>query len=68
MITAFLLTIYLGAQVSSANTYFYDIDRCNYFAKRINQQPAIPKGKGSVKQKAVCTLRRVNPNEVLMHR
>ena len=39
MITAFLLVVYLGNAKISASTYFYDIDRCKYFAERINRQP-----------------------------
>lgn len=65
MITAFLLTIYMGGQVMSANTYFYDIDRCSYFAQRLNAQKAIPK---KDKQQAVCTLVKVNPNNTVIYR
>ena len=39
MIHALMLVIFLsGAQQRSAPMYFYDIDRCLYFAKRMQQQ------------------------------
>lgn len=65
MITAFLLTVYMGGQVMSANTYFYDIDRCSYFAKRLNAQKAPPK---QAKQQAVCTLVKVDSNNTVIYR
>lgn len=65
MITAFLLTIYMGGQTMSANTYFYDIDRCSYFAQRLNAQKAPP---NKPKQKAVCTLVKVNPDRTVIYR
>jgi len=39
MIHVFLLMVYLGTgdtrQLVSNNMYFYDLDRCNYFASQI---------------------------------
>ena len=42
MIATFLLVVYLGNAKVSANTYFYSIDRCQYFAKRISKQAPVP--------------------------
>ncbi len=39
---AFLLMVYLGARVVSQDMYFQDIDRCKYFAERLNNQPSVP--------------------------
>ncbi len=39
MVHAFILIIFLnGAQQKGQPMYFYDIDRCLYFAKRMQQQ------------------------------
>lgn len=42
MTHAFLLFVYLGIgvekQLVSNDMYFYDINRCNYFASRISRQ------------------------------
>ena len=35
MIHAFLLTVILGGNTISNDMYFYDIDRCNYFASQL---------------------------------
>jgi len=41
-IHVFLLTVYLGTgderRLTSGDMYFYNIDECNYFAKRVSQQ------------------------------
>lgn len=39
---AFLLMVYLGARIVSQDMYFQDIDRCKYFAERLNNQPSVP--------------------------
>ena len=39
---AFLLMVYLGSRVVSQDMYFQDIDRCKYFAGRLNNQPPVP--------------------------
>jgi hypothetical protein len=42
MIHVFLLLVYLGTgddrKLISNNMYFYDINRCNYFAKEISKR------------------------------
>lgn len=42
MIHVFLLLVYLGTgedrQLISNDMYFYDINRCNYFAKEISKR------------------------------
>ena len=38
--------------------YFYNIDRCKYFAERINRQPPTPKGS----YVAVCEVKVVEKN------
>ena len=41
-IHVFLLMVYLGTgderRLTSGDMYFYNIDECNYFAKRVSQQ------------------------------
>ena len=39
---AFLLMVYLGSRVVSQDMYFQDIDRCKYFAGRLNNLPSVP--------------------------
>ena len=65
MITAFLLVVYLGNAKISASTYFYDIDRCKYFAERINRQPRIPPRRE--KYIAVCEIKQVNPGKTKVY-
>ena len=55
---AFLLMVYLGSRVVSQDMYFQDIDRCKYFAERINRQPSTPKGSYI----AVCEVKVVEKN------
>ena len=59
MVTAFLLVVYLGNAKISASTYFYDIDRCRYFARTLMKQPAVP---GGAKYKAICKPIEVDAN------
>jgi|TARA_B110000305_G_C19184510_1_gene513596 hypothetical protein len=42
MTHAFLLLVYLGQKIVSQDMYFRDIDKCKYFAERLNKQPAVP--------------------------
>ena len=42
MMHAFLLIVYLGYRIESQDMYFQDIDRCKYFAERLNNQPGVP--------------------------
>ena len=42
MMHAFLLMVYLGSRVESQDMYFQDIDKCKYFAERLNNQPPVP--------------------------
>ena len=42
MMHAFLLMVYLGSRIESQDMYFQDIDRCKYFAERLNNQPPVP--------------------------
>ena len=66
MITAFLLVVYLGNAKISASTYFHDIDRCRYFAERINKQPGIPPRREIYI--AVCEIKQVNPSKTRVYR
>lgn len=38
MIHAFMLVVFLNGAQQPAPMYFYDVDRCIYFKKRISQQ------------------------------
>ena len=66
MTHAFLLMVYLGSQVISKDMYFYDIDKCKYFAERMNKQPPVPNPRAgedqpkTQKYTAVCEPRRVD--------
>ena len=44
----FALYIYIGSAVKPPTIYFYDINRCRYFARRMMGQPREP---GEVKKK-----------------
>jgi len=65
MVTAFLLVVYLGNAKISASTYFYDIDRCRYFATRINKQPKVPPRRQ--KYIAVCEIKQVDPKNTTIY-
>ena len=58
MITVFALYVYAGTALQPPITYWYDVNRCRYFAGRLMRQPPIP---GEKKQKitAVCKLQQV---------
>ena len=60
----FALITYLGIQKIDT-TYFRDIDRCRYFAMRINDQQRVPmrqdeKTVPGIKYVAVCEPKKVN--------
>ena len=42
MITVFALYVYAGASLQPPVTYWYDVNRCRYFASRLMRQPPIP--------------------------
>jgi hypothetical protein len=73
MIHTFLLTVYLGTQIVSNDMYFYNIDSCRYFAKRLNEQPSVPNrvaGEDQPKTRAyaaVCEPKLVNPKRVKIY-
>lgn len=58
MIHVFALLVWLGDNLQKDTMYFYDIDRCKYFAERINRQPPTPKGS----YVAVCEVKEVEKN------
>jgi len=68
---AFLLMVYLGARLVSQDMYFQDIDRCKYFAERLNNQPGVPNPVAQedapriLSYTAVCVPKRVNKNTKL---
>jgi len=63
MIHVFLLMVYLGDKVVSKDMYFKDVDRCLYFAHRLNDQIAVPAGEaGKLKYAAVCVPKSVGAN------
>lgn len=65
---AFLLMVYLGARLVSQDMYFEDIDRCKYFAERLNNQPPVPNPVAQedapriISYTAVCVPKRVGKN------
>lgn len=51
----FVLAVYIGATLSDQTQRFADIDRCLYFASRLNNQPSVPITDGrTAKITAVC--------------
>jgi len=48
--------------------YFYDIDKCKYFASRLNNQPSVPNKSAredapkTLSYTAVCVPKRINNN------
>lgn len=65
---AFLLMVYLGSRVVSQDMYFQDIDRCKYFAERLNNQPPVPNPVAQedapriITYTAVCVPKRIGKN------
>ena len=65
---AFLLMVYLGARLVSQDMYFQDIDRCKYFAERLNNQPPVPNPVAQedapriITYTAVCVPKRIGKN------
>ena len=66
MITVFALYIYTGTALQPPITYWYDVNRCRYFASKIMNQPPVP---GEKKQKitAVCKLQKVRDGTEIYH-
>jgi len=68
MMHAFLLMVYLGSRVESQDMYFADIDRCKYFAERLNNQPVVPNRVAQedapkfLSYKAICVPKRIGKN------
>jgi|TARA_B100001063_G_scaffold224053_1_gene231732 hypothetical protein len=68
MMHAFLLMVYLGSRVVSQDMYFQDIDRCKYFAERLNNQPPVPNPVAQedapriITYTAVCVPKRIGKN------
>ena len=58
MIHVFALLVWLGDNLQKDTMYFYDVDRCKYFANRINKQPSTPEGTYI----AVCEIQAVEKN------
>mgnify|MGYP001163849757 FL=1 len=60
MTLVFALITYLGT-VKIDTSYFYDVDACQYFAKRINQNVSVPLPENKSKRyTAVCEPRTVD--------
>tara|TARA_Y100000992_G_C21226275_1_gene473048 strand:- start:347 stop:550 length:204 start_codon:yes stop_codon:yes gene_type:complete len=66
MITVFALMIYAGQQLQQPVTYWYDINRCKYFASRVMNQPAVP-GENKTKYIAVCKFTNVDPSRTKIY-
>jgi hypothetical protein len=73
MTHTFLLIVYLGQKIINQDMYFNDIDRCKYFAERMNKQPAVPNrtaGEDVPKTRkyiAVCEPRKVDPSKTKIY-
>ena len=51
----FVLYVYLGTTLYSRTQVFEDINRCKYFAERLNRQHSVPKNNGKFEKiTAVC--------------
>ena len=69
MITVFALHIYLGTALQQPVTYWYDINRCRYFARRIMNQPPMPAETSTPREKitAICKLQKVKNGTEIYH-
>ena len=65
MILVFQLLIFIGDVQQREEIYFYDINRCKYFAERIMSQPSYPKGEAKVNTTAYCKAKKVNYTRAL---
>tara|TARA_R100000654_G_scaffold61637_1_gene88572 strand:+ start:305 stop:490 length:186 start_codon:yes stop_codon:yes gene_type:complete len=61
VIHAFLLFVFLDGKLVSNDLYFYNIDDCTYFAKRLHNQS------GSGKITAYCLPKLINPDKVKVY-
>ena len=50
----FLLIFMIDNQIVNKTQRFQDIDRCLYFAERLNKQPSIPSEEGDKRITAYC--------------
>ena len=73
MTHVFLLIVYLGQKIVNQTMYFHSIDRCKYFAERLNNQPSVPNtrvGDGEPNTRnyvAVCEPRQVDPEKTKIY-
>ena len=58
-----LIVFFNGAEQRNSTMYFYDINRCLYFANRMNTQNS---EQGS-KYEAICKLTRVDENKTQVY-
>lgn len=73
MTHTFLLIVYLGQKIINQDMYFYDVDRCRYFAERITKQPAVPNRTAgedvpkTMRYTAVCEPRKVDSTKTIIY-
>lgn len=76
MTHVFLLMVMLGKDVQSQDMYFYNVNRCNYFAARLmhiqddrkNYFPGLIKYDKRTPIKAYCLPKLVDPKKVKVYK
>lgn len=67
MLHAFLLFVFVEGSLVSNDMYFYDIERCNYFASRISREYGSRGYYRSSKITAYCLPRLVSEDIKIYH-
>ena len=67
MLHAFLLFVFVEGKLVSNDMYFYDIERCNFFASRISREYGSRGYYRSSKITAYCLPKLVDSNTNIYH-
>jgi len=67
MVHAFLLMLWLDDELVSDNMYFFDVKRCNYFAKELEKQYGNSKKYDKHNTVIYCLPKLVNSEEVTIY-
>lgn len=67
MVHAFLLMLWLDDELVSNNMYFFDVKRCNYFAKELENQYGNSKKYDQHNTVIYCLPKLVNSKEVTIY-
>ena len=70
----FVLVFMMGIKVIDQTQIFQDINRCLYFAERLNKQPPVPNRRGgedvpkTMSYTAVCEVKFIDPSKVSVYK